>query len=247
MTESSLPSPGRAPSAAGIKSPDPWPARVRRKLAVGRDLLRIHGPARFFGRIVPWTYSRRYFLFEGLSAGPTLDPGAAVTVRCSLARPGDLPLLLSARPGFYSLDRLEERLAAGHACFIAWLDGRPAGIRWAFTGSVYLPYLSRTLVLARDEAYSDELYVVPRFRGRGVDEGNFSFMRSWFSDRGYRKHYCLLTPWDDRLRRRYERRGMAKAGEVVRLGGPLGRKYRWHGLFYDLGQGRVALARDGSP
>jgi GNAT superfamily N-acetyltransferase len=245
MTGLAQPSPDPNPGLGRVVRPDPWLSLIRRKIAVGQDLLRFHGPVKFFGRILPWTLHRRYVLFEGSTAETASGPEAAASVRSSLAKPEDLPLLLSARPGFYNLGRLEERLAAGHACFIAWLGRRPVGIRWAFVGSVYLPYLSRTLVLAPDEAYSDELFVVPRFRRQGVDRRNFQFMCSWFKARGFRRHFCLLTPWDEHLHRRYERLGMRQTGEVIRLSGAGRKTYRWEGRFQDLGRGRVAIAPNG--
>lgn len=213
-----------------------------RKVTVGRDLCRVHGPAKFFGRILPWMLHRRYFLFEG-SVSTALPPfSPSIPARLTVAGPDDMPLLLSARPAHYDLRRLHERLRRGHICFVAWLGREPVGIRWAFRGSVYLPYLSRTLDLAPKEIFFDEVYTVPRFRRQGIDDQNLRFMLSWFKEQGFQTHFCLLTSWDTYLHRRYESFGMKKAGEINRVGGLGKKRYRVEGRIQEKSGGRISLA-----
>lgn len=232
---------GSAANSSGDTHLKPVRALVR-NMTVGRDLWRIHGTAKFFGRILPWTYHRRYLLYEG---SPALELPAfptSIPLRLAVAEPEDMPLLLSARRGYYDLRQLHRRLSQGHVCFIAWHGREPIGIRWAFRGSVHLPYLSRTLVLGPTEVYFDEVYTVPHFRRRGVDDQNYRFMLSWFKAQGFRTHLCLLTSWDTYLHRRYESFRMRRTGEIRRVGFPGGKRYRLEGRLRESAGDRISLA-----
>ena len=163
-------------------------------------------------------------------------------MRISLTAPSDLPLLLKTRPGYYFLGELQGRLKQGHVCFLSRVGSEPVNLRWAFVGSVHLPYLSRTLILAADEFYFDEVFTVPRWRHRGIDEQTFRFMRTWFGDRGFKKQCCLLTSWDTHLHKRYESLGMAKIGELrSRLFG-VSKRLVLEGRIQDLGHETIAVA-----
>ena len=186
-----------------------------RKATVGRDLWRIHGGSKFMRQILPWMLHRRYILFEGsLASGlPEFKPHVP-EAHIAAAAPSDLPLILKARPGHYSLRQLEDRLKQGHVCFLSRVGSEAVNIRWAFVGSVYLPYLSRTLILASDEFFSDEIFTVPRWRQRGIDQQAFRFMRTWFRERGFETQHCLVTSWDVFLHRRYRANRMTVSGQV---------------------------------
>jgi len=214
---------------------------LTRKSSVGHDLWRIHGASKFIGQILPWAAHRRYFFYEGSLARdlPGFKPQVP-EVRVAPAAPSDLPLLLKARPGYYSLVQLQDRLKQGHACFLSRVGSEPVNIRWAFVGSVYLSYLSRTLILAPDEFYFDELFTAPRWRHRGIDQQTFRFMRTWFRDRCFKKQYCLLTSWDVHLQKRYEANHMVRTGEVQVRPWPASNRLVLEGRIQDLGQKRIA-------
>jgi len=187
---------------------------LAQKYSVSRDLVRIHGGMKFFGRILPWLVFRRYFFFEGSPAVSPRTSAALDSMRVRRAGPADIRAILRVRPGYYSAVQVRERLEQGHLCFIVWVADEPVNIRWCFFGSVFLPYLGRTLALARDEVYFDEVYTVPRFRGRKIDVRSYLFMISWLKKHGFKKHFCLLTSWDTHLHRRYQALGLKKTGEV---------------------------------
>jgi GNAT superfamily N-acetyltransferase len=211
------------------------------KATVGRDLWRIHGGAKFLTTILPWGIQRRYLFYEGSLAPalPKFEPRLE-ELHVTPATPSDLPLVLKARPGYYSLGELRERLNRGQLCFLARVDGEPVNIRWAFIGSVHLPYIRRTLVLPPDEFYFDEVFTVPRWRHRGIDEQTFRFMRTWFRDRGYKKQCCFLTPWDTHLHKRYGSLGLAKTGEVRSRTCGFSTRLDVEGLIRDFGRGMIA-------
>lgn len=169
---------------------------------------------KFFGRILPWLVFRRYFLFEGSPAASPRTSATLDSMRVRRAGPADVPAILRIRPGYYSLHQVWERLEQGHQCFIVWASDEPVNIRWCFVGSVFLPYLGRTLVLDRDEVYFDEVYTVPRYRKQNLDVRSYLFMVSWLKRRGFKKHFCFLTSWDTRLHWCYRTLHLKRTGEV---------------------------------
>jgi len=212
-----------------------------RKASVGRDLWRIHGGPKFMSQILPWMIHRRYLYYEGSLAGGL--PGFEAQMpeaHIAPVEPSDLPFVLRARPGYYSLAQLQDRLKQGHVCFLSRVGSEPINIRWAFVGSAYLPYLSRTLILVPGEYYFDEVFTVPRWRHRGIDRQAFCFMLSWFKNRGFKTHTCFLTPWDVHLHRRYESLGMAKIGEVRFRPLRVKNAIVLEGRIQDLGRKRIA-------
>lgn len=214
---------------------------IVRQAAVALDLIRVHGAPKFFVRILPWMIRRRYILYSGSFDTPLPDFRADIPLKIGPARPADLALIARIRPGFFNLDRVRERFDQGHVCFLAWAGDRPVHARWAFGGSVFLPYLSKRLVLGARDIFYDETYTVPSFRHRGVDYQTLRVLLAWFKEKGYARHHCLLTSWDISLHRRASAFCMKRTGEV---GGwsVLGFKgLTCRGLIRDEGRGLMSI------
>ncbi len=216
---------------------------LAQKHSVGRDLLRIHGGMKFFGRILPWLVFRRYFLYEGSPGAAPRTSATLDAMRVRLAGPADIPVILRIRPGYYTEVQVRERLEQGHVCFIARVADEPINIRWCFIGSVFLPYLDRTLVLARDEVYFDEVYTVPCYRKQNHFGRSYLFMISWLKKHGIKKHFCLLTSWDTRLHLRYQALGLKRTGEVRSWNFWTLKKVVLRGGLQDIGGGRISACR----
>jgi len=216
---------------------------LAQKYSIGRDLLRIHGGMKFFGRILPWLVFRRYFLFEGSPAASPRTSATLDAMRVRLAGPADIPAILRVRPGYYTAVQVRERLEQGHLCFIVRVADEPINIRWCFVGSVFLPYLGRTLVLDRDEVYFDEVYTVPRYRKQNHYGRSYLFMISWLKEHGFKKHFCLLTSWNTRLHLRYQALGLKKTGEVRSWNCWKLKRLILRGKIKDIGGGMISAVR----
>jgi len=215
---------------------------LTRSVSIARDLARIHGVPKFFGRILPWMVRRRYYLYSGSLTSPLPECKADISLRIEPAERSDLARLLRIRPGYYRLDRVHERRDKGHVCFLAWAAGEPIHCRWAFTGSTHLSYLGKQLILGPQDIFYDETFTVPRFRGLCVDYATLRVMLAWFRDRGFVRHHCLLTSWDFSLHRRAAAFAMRRTGEV-RGWNILGWKaFRPQGLLREDGPGRFVIA-----
>ncbi len=190
--------------------------RLLRSAAVGSDLFRTHGPVGFFGRILPWFARRRYLLFAGRLPGDYPRTRARIPIRIVPASASELEAVLGLRPYFYTPEMLHERIKAGHVCFQAWEGRRLIHARWAFRGSVYLPFLDLTLLIPSDKIYYDEVYTLAERRHLGVDYETLAAMLDWFAGNGCRGHAFLSPTWDERLHRRAAAFGMGAIGAVGR-------------------------------
>jgi GNAT superfamily N-acetyltransferase len=123
-------------------------------------------------------------------------------------------------------------LEEGHACFLGWVGGKPAHVRWIFVKSVFLPYLGRSIALGPGEAYSDESYTRPEFRRRGLARQAIRLLARRLPDLGFRRLIALVVPWNAATARALEENGIRRVGECG---------YGWKGwtrLFFTSGSVR---------
>ncbi|MCC6739087.1 MAG: hypothetical protein IT452_08575 [Planctomycetia bacterium] len=63
---------------------------------------------------------------------------------------------------------LEQRLAAGDLCWLAWVGGRLAHQTWTSTTRAFIPQVEYERRLAPDEVYVYDCVTVPDWRGHGL-------------------------------------------------------------------------------
>jgi hypothetical protein len=209
------------------------------------DVFRQIGAKRFLLEIPPWLVRRRYIFYAGLYTGSPADVVAPqFPYRLDPVLEGDLHQLVALRPDVYTLPQLRARLQQGHLAFVGRSGGTTVHVRWIFVGSVYLPYLSRRLVLAPGEGYLDEVYTVPAWRRRGVETAAAVQMRTALHARGFRRIICAIAEWN----RTPQQVGEAQGNERVGSGGYwdiLGyKKFFWDGSVRDHGNGDVSVGQE---
>jgi RimJ/RimL family protein N-acetyltransferase len=91
------------------------------------------------------------------------DPGLSL----GLLEASDLDDYLAFQPEARR-EQIAARWAAGHRCFSASIDGRPAGVTWCALDRAWSDYLGVSIPLAPGEALGYGTYTHPDFRGRGV-------------------------------------------------------------------------------
>ncbi len=214
---------------------------LRPKAAAAADLIREHGPFRFTFRLLPWLLRRRYLAFTQWLTDLPVPSAAPEGLTLSLAEPADVDALARFRRGFYSAALVEHRLREGHLCFLAREGGRLVHVRWFFTGSVFLPYLGRTLVLAPGEVYSDEAFTSPRDRGRRVHSRAGILIRLRLREMGFLRYTNLVASWNASPLRTMARLGAAPVGECRRTGFPGRRRLSYSGGVREAGEGRIAI------
>ena len=108
-----------------------------------------------------------YILREGLSpAAADVLNNAPDGFEIRVATPGDMPQLLGFPDRNESLEKLQERLARGDLCLVAWSNGKVVGFTWACTDR-FLNQLYR-FEFREDEAYLYDAYTSTECRGRGL-------------------------------------------------------------------------------
>jgi len=193
------------------------------------DVLRMLGPGRFALEIPPWVLRRQYVFY-------TVDPGDVPQTTghdngfaLTLLSEEDLPAVVAVRPDTYTLAQLRARLRAGHLAFAVRRRDEIVSVRWIFVDSVYLPYLSRRLVLAPGEGFLDELYTMPRWRRKGAVTAAGQQIYGILHRRGFHRISCAIAAWNHLPQRLAEEIGYARVGRGGYWAVAGYRKYYWEG------------------
>lgn len=115
----------------------------------------------------------------------------------------------------YSLPQIPATRALG-----ALLAEPPWGAIWlAENGATPVGYIVLTLGFSMEygglRGFVDDLYVLPRFRGRGIGAALLAVLRSGCADRGVRALHVEVGPEDLPARRLYERAGYRSSGRLL--------------------------------
>lgn len=166
-----------------------------------------------FGRVV-------FFMRELDGQWETPDAPAGIAVR--LARPSELPRLVSGRPPEPGLpDRFGKRFRRGDLCIVAVeADGAVARSSWVTAAATWIPELDMEIVLRPGEAYLYDGYTRPDARRRGIDGAVRCFVFDRLRAAGFTRVYSYCRG-DNGPALRAARRWQTPVGEMwfVRLRG----------------------------
>ena len=139
------------------------------------------------------TFYRRMVLVERDLFPPPPEPNLPFRVDIrSLEPPQDLADLRGFRPSL-SIRSILDRLGRGDSCFGVWLDGRIVHAAWVAIGRARVDYLSRDMVLDRDEIYVFDSYTSSEFRGLHLAQARGAFLSSYYSRLGFRRSLGLVA------------------------------------------------------
>lgn len=139
------------------------------------------------------TFYRRMVLVGRELIPPPAMPVVPFPVEIgSVAIPANLDLLSSFRPSL-STRSILERFERGDDCFAVWLDGRIVHTAWVAVRRARVDYLSRDIVLERDDIYIFDTYTAPDFRSLHLAQARAAFVASYYSERGFRRSLGLVA------------------------------------------------------
>ena len=121
-----------------------------------------------------------------------------------------------------------KRLADGQRCYATRLDGRLISSLWFGTGSVWLDFLGRTLMLDPDQVYFFEAHTDPEYRGRRL----LPWVRTWANidvyKQGYRRAVAVVAPENRSSIVMVKRFGYHRTGMLFYINiGPLKKELFW--------------------
>jgi GNAT superfamily N-acetyltransferase len=205
------------------------------------DLIEMLGWRKAVREVAPWLLERKYlfFWYDLRHIAAARPAGAPI----SLERAGESNLsdIMALRPGYYTRELLEKRLARGHAGFLGRSRGRPVFSRWVFLDRVYLPYLGRTLSLPQGDCFTDETYVAPPFRGQGIFSGSVFSFQTALREMGMVRTFSAVASWNEAPLKDAPRAGgiLFGACRIIRRFG--GRAVSWKGEIRDAGDGTISF------
>lgn len=139
------------------------------------------------------TFYRRMVLVERELSPPPPTPCVPFPLEIGRLTPSThLAGLAGFRPAL-SARSILERLEKGHGCFAVWLDGRIVHTAWVAVQRARVEYLSRDLVLERDDIYIFDTYTTPEFRSLHLAQSRAAFVSKYYSARGFRRSLGLVA------------------------------------------------------
>ncbi len=216
----------------------PYPRGLGNRLRSAAEVAAYLGAWKFVSQALPWSFSRDYRIFfqEIDRVAPVRPPSVPCDIR--QAGPEDIPAIMGLRKGYYSKALLEKRFKDGHMAFFGWIAEKPAYCHWALIGSFEVPYLHGRLVLGRGEAFTDEIFVHPRFRRERIYSYGSGLIRTALRDKGFGGLYSAVASWNEVPRKIMLRSGMKEIARLRCRNVPGFMKARW--------SGRVEVQDDGS-
>lgn len=150
---------------------------------------------------------------------------AEVDVR--LAQIGDIPKL--ARFKTFSVGEAEERLEAGHLCFVAEKNGNIVFYLWVCFNNLYLDELETEMRIEPNSAYFYSNYTIPECRRMGVATAAMTKAVDYLFQNGIKKIYGLIYPDNIPSQRVVKKTRFRKMGEVTLIRLFNSRRYRYKG------------------
>jgi RimJ/RimL family protein N-acetyltransferase len=141
---------------------------------------------------VSTTFYRRMILMVRPLDDTIPSPWPRLPVVFKILTKEDLPAYHRFRPDRRT-SLIQNSLARGEQCFVAWYQGRIVHAGTMATGRVYVSYLRRHLILRPGEVYSHDSFTLPAYRGYGLAPARHAHVMRSFHQEGYRRIACLVA------------------------------------------------------
>lgn len=125
----------------------------------------------------------------------------------------EIPCVVAMNP-LLTDKEIRRRWAEGQECSLGWLDGTLVYYRWQGVGAVHLPYLGKTLRLARGDCFVSEVFTHPGFRRQGVFWSGVLWHLHRTRERGFTRTVSTPAWWNAQSIRAQQKAGFAIAGRV---------------------------------
>lgn len=141
------------------------------------------------------------------------ENGAGLTVR--LAKSDDIRRL--QRLAKFNDGEAQQRLNAGHLCFVALNGGNLANYTWVCFHEGYIDELETKIRVSPGSAYRYDVFTLPAYRGKGIFPSVFEESCKYLYQNGIRELYGLVDSNNSPMLRVYEKAGIAsrKIGDVT--------------------------------
>jgi RimJ/RimL family protein N-acetyltransferase len=191
-------------------------SNIKRKLA---SLVRI-----VFGRIF---ICERIVLLETRVSKVYFKKVNEAKVEIRLLQSSDVPKLDKFEK--FRGGKAEERLKAGHLCFIAEENGDIVNYTWVSFNEAFVDELELKMRLSPSSAYQYDEYTVPKYRGKGILPAVLTFAGDYLFQNGIREIYELVASNNYSSLRAHKKIGSRKMGEVTFIRFLNSRRYRCKG------------------
>ena len=117
---------------------------------------------------------------------------AAIDIRFSYLGEDDIDAYLRFR-SHSNADVIARRLRAGLTCVASWFGKDIVDAGWMATGSAYVPYMKRHLLIDQGDVYTFDSWTAPGFRGRGIHAARSTFAGIQNQADGFKRSISLVA------------------------------------------------------
>lgn len=154
---------------------------------------------------------QRFIVFESEIRGPLPSIQEDPDIEVRQATPENLQSVRQSHPSL-PVEFYYDKVYGLRTCFLAFFQGRVAGVSWLSLPGEYNRYFD----LQPGEAEGFQIYVLPEFRSyplsRSLWRRTAYVQQQWLQAHGYRRLYARVPEanreWSRIVNRRYERIGM---------------------------------------
>jgi ribosomal protein S18 acetylase RimI-like enzyme len=151
------------------------------------------------------------FILEAQTSKARVQKVSEVEVR--LLRSADVPKLNKLKG--LRAGKVEERLKAGHLCFIGEKNGDIVHYRWICFNEAPVDELERKIRVRPNSAYMYDAYTVPNYRGKGIHPVVLTNAADYLFQSGIKEMYSVIMSNNYSSLRTWQKIGSQKIGEVT--------------------------------
>lgn len=137
------------------------------------------------------------------------DPRAGVPIEVRRLDESELTAYAALRPEEKSI---QQRLAAGHSCFVAWHDGRIVSASWFNAERAWIPDIADSLELRRGQIYGYDSYTATDMRGLNISPALRAHAYRVLRAAGYRSALGYVQPENRANFRALDKLGFRRTG-----------------------------------
>ena len=193
----------------------------RLRFAEGRTLdWKIHASS-IAARALTTVYRRMLCLVYPLQGRTIPVYRSQIDVDFRVLTKRDVTAYTQFRPK-HGRENFERNMSRGDRCFASWHEGRIVDAGWTATGTVFVPYLGRFILLEAGDIYSYGAYTLPGYRGYGLYMARNSYTARRNQKEGFERSVALVAPENYAAWLILTRSGLETIGEYARIRLPVG-------------------------
>ena len=203
-----------------------------------QELHRAVGTARLAPTALAWFVAREFIVVAKTLQSPLPCPKSCRDMEWTRLTESALRHVLAADPALTERE-IRRRLGEAQRCYLCWIRGELAHLRWETYAEAYLPYLGRSFRPMVGDVLITEAYTCPGFRNQNIHTISSFHAMDQARGKGFQRLIGLAARWNTPALSAMRKAGRLPIGTVGYQSGLRGRTYFATGTVQFDGGGNV--------